>query len=653
MRIHERFSVLWPIHDLKHVKELLSADALVAVRFEPVYSMRFEAYMDALFERDGEWLVVPMLRVDGVSIMVPENPPVTWPARLAAFNGPQIDLIDAKVAPWLRSISAGRLVNDEHVRFWRDTPQLRADFERARELGLLGAATYPNVMRAIAPAVYALRLARDGRAALRGPNAANGAAILSTVAHALDVECSDFERRWFAGIEFGTVNLGASYSCYVGPRSSTVEARYCVFDDGEVREGERLVELAEPIPTDVMMSFDTQDGPVGRRFSVTECGVPVRALPFSEPAVSGGSAGVVRLVVREEAERFPDADVDAAEALAVRLRAEGFDAQVTIPSHVDPVQTDIVHVFGLHHAATMVQLLADLERRRKPVVVSPYADDRAGEAISGASGSLLIPRVSSDVITFYDFVSAFEKRKISNLTKGIWYDDASAVLLRRASSVLVVAPAEAQFLREHLGYLGPTVLAPTFVPLARPTADIGSLVGSDEFVLVHTPLEARGNQVFAALAAGRLGIPIVLLGPVADIEYYRYVNEVAGPLVMQLRDDALTDSEIAGLYARARVVADVSWSSRGLHRLARGAAFGASIVAPTSGYAADVWSSLGCCLVDPASLDSITEGIRTAWDRQPVGAGKLISGTAAIADPFTSLVAVISAYQQATVSAAP
>lgn len=647
MRIHERFPVLWPLHAVDHVRDVLDAENLVAVRLEPVYSLRFEAYMDALFEKNGKWLVVPMLRVDGVSIMVPETPPVTWPARLAAFNGPQIDRIDTRILPWLRSIAAARLVNDEHVRFFRDTPDLREAYGRARDLDLIGASPYPKVMRSIAPAVYGLRLARDGRAALRGPHAANGAAILSTVAERLDVECSQFEREWFAGIEFGAINLGANYSLFVGPRNHPVEARYCIFDDGSIEAGERKVELAEPLPTDVMISFDSQDGPIARTFAVTECGVLVRSLPFFEPAVMGGSRGRIALVVRDDAERFPDADTDAAEALAKRLCAEGFDATVTIASKVDVDHTDIAHLFGLRHGASVAELLQATEERGVPLVVKPYADDRSGEAISGASGSLLIPRVSSDVITFYDFVAAFERRKISNLSTGTWYDDISAMIMRRCSVALVAAPSETQFLRERFGYYGGTILAPAWIPLTPPTADIGSLIGSDEYILIHAPLEPRCNQVFAVLAAQRLGLPLVLLGPIADVEYYRYINEVAGPLVCQLRDEDLTDAEISGLYARARIVADVSWSARGLDRLARGAAFGAGIVAAASGYTADVWSGLGCSVIDPGSLDSIVEGLRTTWERQPVGSAKLISGTAALADPFTALVAVVSAYQQA------
>ena len=149
MRLHEHEPLLWPRYDTAFVTRLLRVENLVAVRLEPVYSVRFEAFMDALFECDGDWLVVPMLRVDGVSIMVPENPPVTWPTRYEAFAGATTDAIDAEIVPWLRSITAGRLVNNEHVRFYRNDARLLDAYEEARSKKLIGATPYPDVLRSV------------------------------------------------------------------------------------------------------------------------------------------------------------------------------------------------------------------------------------------------------------------------------------------------------------------------------------------------------------------------------------------------------------------------------------------------------------------------------------------------------------------------
>lgn len=164
---------------------------------------------------------------------------------------------------------------------------------------------------------------------------------------------------------------------------------------------------------------------------------------------------------------------------------------------------------------------------------------------------------------------------------------------------------------------------------------------------MHAPIEARNGQVYAALAAARLKVPLVFLGPVADIEFFRYVNEWSGPTVIQLRDRELSEGEIAGIYARARVVADISWSSRGLERVARGACLGASVVVPHNGYGQDRFGSL-VDVADPASLDSVTEAFASAWARPPEDRLALRRAAAAAADPLSSLVAAASAYQQAS-----
>lgn len=444
----------------------------------------------------------------------------------------------------------------------------------------------------------------------------------------------------------GSIDSNEEYGCYVGPREKKLPARYCVFE-GDAEDGDRLVSLAEPMPTDVTVSFDLEDAPPARRFAVAERALDVRCSPIAPRPAGGGSSGCIRLVVRDDAERFPDADLDAAKTLAERLQSEGFDAEVTIASRVDVASADLIQVFDLRHGVSLVEMLREAETARVPVLLTPYADDRRKEAMSGTSGSLLIPRVSSDTVMFNDFVNAFAARKISNLSEGDWYNDASTALARRAAAAFVTCPSEGDFLRERFGFDGVAIVQPATIDLTAPEARAGSLLGPDPFVLVHAPIEARCNQLFAALAASRLGIPLVLLGPVADIEYYRYVNEVAGSWVTQLRDADLTAGEIAAVYGRARVVADVSWSARGLHRLARGAALGAAVVAPTSGYASEVWGNR-VCLADPASLQSIVDAFDAAWRAPVAKRADLIATAVTQADPYATLVATVSAYQNAS-----
>jgi len=656
MRLHHRFPFLIPRYDDEFVRRLLEPDALVAARLEPVYSLRYEGYLDLAFERDGEWLVLPLLCAEGVSIMIAENPAIAWPRTYDTFAGHATDAIDDRVLTWLLSITLGRLVNDEAVKFFRDEPHLHKEFEAARHAGWVGASPYPGVLRSVAPAVYAQRFAAGRAVAIEGEDAANMAAVLSATAKRLaidsgDVARDDAARRWFAGLRLDAIDASEKYDVRIGARVSQTRATYLVSTEEPVA-GERAVALAEPIPTDVMLSFDLQDGPLAREFAVREERVEVRRSCFAEPAAAGQSGGAIALVVRDDALRFPDADLDAARALEKRLRAEGFDANVCTAVQVDVGRTAVIHVFDVRHGAALVELVRDAELARVPIVVTPYADDRRNETISGCSGSLLIPRTASERVKFEDFLDAFARRKIANLTEGAWYDEASAVLMARAGAAIVASNAEAEFLRERFGYTGTCVPVAATVPIAAAEEAIGSLVGPDEFILIHAPIEPRANQVFAALAAQQLDLPLILLGPVGEIEFYRYVNEVCGPRTIALRDDTLTPGEIAGIYGRARVFADLSWSSRGLHRLARAASTGAAVVAPASGYAADLFGEL-VAPVDQATFESIVAAFSVAWTRQPQVGPRLISLVAHACDPFSGLVATLSAYQQAGSLARP
>jgi hypothetical protein len=651
MKFHNRFSYLWPKYPSDHVRALLREDALVAARVEPVYSIRFEAFLDCAFERAGQWMVLPMIRVDSVALMSAENPALAWPTMYQTCDRSALSALEMKIVPWLRSLTIGRLVNDEAIRFFRDEPALRAVFEQARANTWLGAAPYPAVLKTSAAAVYAMRFARGRSVVLDGEGAPNGAAILSGVAGDICVACDaavEFEQEcvWFSGLTLSRAEAGKTYDLRVGSRMSALKAAYEVVVAAPTL-GEREVRVTEPIPTDVMLSYDVEDGPHVASLAVKERSVPLRRSVVAEPAATGQSRGCIRIVVRDEAFRFSDADLDAARALERRLLGQGFDAAVCDASSVEVSQADIIHVFDLRHGVAMVKLLRDAETAGVPVVVTPYADDRKAEAIPGASASLLIPRVTNDLVTFEDYTRALALRRISNLTQGAWYHEASVAVLARSAAAIVSSKAEGDFLTERFGYGGLTFPVAATVPTSGACADIGALVGPDEYILIHGPLEPRMNQLFAVVGAQRHGLPLVLLGPVGDVEFYRYLNEVVGPGSVLLRDDGLSEEEIAGVYARARVAADVSWSARGLHRLARGAAAGAALVAPSQGYARDLWGDL-VELVDPGNLDSVAQGLLRAWNRQPEIGSRIAVRTAERCDPFAGLVATVEAYRQAS-----
>jgi hypothetical protein len=291
--------------------------------------------------------------------------------------------------------------------------------------------------------------------------------------------------------------------------------------------------------------------------------------------------------------------------------------------------------------------LRDAEASRVPVVVTPYADDRNGEAVLGAHGALAIPRGAVDPDTLEEYYWAFARRRISNLTSGTLYDDATNVLMVRAAAALVTSPAEEAFLRERFGYRGQTVLTQPVVSPVAPSGNIGALVGPSDYILIHAPLEPTANQLFAIRASQRVGLPIVLLGPVQNIEYFRYITEAAGANVVLLRDAGLSEEELEGVYARARVIADIGSTARGLERIGRGMGYGAAVVAPKAGYAAEIWGEL-VDTVDPMDLASIESAFVRSWNRRPVDADLLRAAAAGSVSVRGGLLAAVSAYAQAS-----
>ncbi len=646
MSFYDMYSIVWPRLDPERVDALVNPDMLAVARIEPVFSPRRDALLDLAFELNGEWTAVPMLRVEGLTLLTRETPPVTWPIAFREFGARRLRKIEERLLPWLRSITTGRYFNHEAIRFFSQSDRVAVVFQDAREATFFGASPYRDVFKALAPGVYAQRFARDRTVAIAGPNAGNHLAVLSSVARECAVEQNDLSARWFGGIASIALDRSREYDCYVGPREVAQSSAFSVFESQPV-EGELPVIVAEPVPTDVIVSFDPEDAPVARTFSVPQREIVVSPSSVALSHAVGGSSGRIALILREDGEKFSDADTDAAHALAAALHGEGFDATVCTPERVDVSSMDVVHVFGLRHGAGLVALLRDAEAAAVPVVVTAYADDRRQEALTMTHGALAIPRGgAADPETTEEYLSALARRKIANLTAGSLYDEVADTIMRRAGVALVSCAAEESFLRERFAYQHATVVCPPAVANVEPDANVGAFIGPSDYVLLHAPLDPVANQLFVLRAAQRTSLPLVLLGPVQHGEYFRYITEAAGPGCVLLRDAGLSDAEMEAVYARARVVVDVGATSRGLERLARGMAHGASVVAGKASYAGDMWGDV-VVQADVMDIYSIEAALVNAWNRQPADAQRLRSSAAKTVSAQGALLAAVSAYATA------
>jgi hypothetical protein len=221
------------------------------------------------------------------------------------------------------------------------------------------------------------------------------------------------------------------------------------------------------------------------------------------------------------------------------------------------------------------------------------------------------------------------------------------MLFARARAAIACGEDEERRLRGEFGFTGLTRIVPAVLgDEIEASTSIGELVGAEDFALLHAPIDPRCNQYHMARACAVLGYPLVLVGPVGNVEYYGEVLAALGHGGVLLPPATLCAADLAALYRRARVFADLSWSGNGLHRFARAAASGTALVGSSSGYARTIWPGL-VQIVDPGSLDSISVGLRAAWERAPDLGPRTAARTAESCHPFDTLVATLAAYQAA------
>ena len=656
MRRHARFQALAPKYDVELFHEIVRSEHLCAARLDPGINVRMdgEGLLDLTFAKGGCVVVVPLVIVQSVMLVLRDKTPFIWPAWLPPARRETLRQIEERLDPWLSSLTQGRFLDHEVLEFFGSDSAAHDFVRRARAAGFLGAAPYETALRMAAPYVYAMRFGRGRRVLARDANGASGAAMLARVAGSIEMDLGDRlveadATRWFGLDAYAPLTPGPC-DLWVGSRNEAPSSDVRILLDASPAADERTVRIALSIPPSLLVSFDTSDSDAVGSFAVAALEPPVRAAALAPSRVVGGSAGRIALVVRADAAGFDDADIDEARSLESSLNEQGFSARVVSAAHLRPEDYDLVHVFGRRcsvNAAAAIETCT----RRPPVVVTPYLDDPQREAAWGAAlaKSTLANAYEESLRGTYFAALAGRSLVAQGLPeRGSPSPDEAALrrLLGVAGAAIVSGPEEEGRLREEFGFSGCVRHVPAMLGVDPPLEPIAGIVGADDFVLLHAPMDARCNQYAVAVAASELEYPTLFVGTVGDFAYYADVLAKLGPLGMWLSCEEASPGELASLYRRARVFVDVGWSSNGLARLARAGAGGTALVVASAGQARAVWPGLAQ-IADPASTESIAAGLRAAWER----AGELGPATAArtaqICDPFSSLVTVLAAYQAA------
>ena len=250
---------------------------------------------------------------------------------------------------------------------------------------------------------------------------------------------------------------------------------------------------------------------------------------------------------------------------------------------------DLVHLFNLIPVTETYHQFLNARRQNKPVLLSPvYWNPR-------------------------EYLE-HDKKLVEYLE---WWE--KTMPLRRAildgcALILPNSQMELAVLENTFGQLPQAEIIPNGADrqfaAARPE-HFYSKYGKKNFLLSVGRICRRKNQIQLIRAAKLLKLPLVLIGPLNDSEYYVECRKAAaGHQVMFI--DTLTPKELSSAYAAARVHALVSWyDTPGLVSL-EAALAGCRIVSTDRGSAREYFGD-AAEYCDPSDLNSICLAISRAW----------------------------------------
>jgi hypothetical protein len=652
MRRHSLLGRYAPFLEPARFSRVIGAQHLVAARLQPSYCNWPQGWLDLVFARDGEIALVPFVQIDPPMISIRESSPLIWPAWLP-FEEPAMVALEELLEPWLLSHALLAGISREQIGYFTSDSALRAQFEAARAARFLCAAPTDGVLLDAAPYIYAQRFAKSRRVGISSPDGAFGASILAGTAASVHADLGDPQRNELARAWYGLGFYGdlphAAFDVSIGPSPQTDAAITIGWEATD--PGATPISVARPLFSSVPCSFDTQDGSEARRFGVRAREPILRPNRLARAPVIGGSAGRILIVLRDNALTVPDADTDQARTLVDALNVQGFDARLTVATGARADDVDLIHLFGHRHAHQFSYILDEAKRLDVPVVATPLFDDFGHEAMWGSNAiRTMLTGVRDDSAQQQIELGLVQRRLLVGygIERGKpSYNVAMIQRLFEESRAAIFASGEEEArVRSQYPFRGATRTAACVPPVPVPPEPIGAIAGLDEYVLVHGVIDPRGNQLLTLRAAAAIGIPCVLVGNVAEVDYYYALLAVAGSQFVCLPEDRLSAGELEALYAGARVYADLGWAGHGAARVVRAAAHGALPVLSTTLPYGELWPDLTGG-VDPASVESAISVLRQAWMRAPAVGLQIAERTAELCDPLRSLQAVLGAYGEA------
>jgi len=659
MRSHRDWPLLQIWGRQRDLKAWVKVENLRVARLEPVSIKNAPAaVVDLRFVHNEIGVSVPGCIVDLKTLEVRTQDALIWPFAVAEIcKDEDVHAIEVALLDWLRAESSGLGFSEERVRRFGIGDQ---SFETARNARLLGAVPYNDIATELAAAHYAARFV-PGKQVLTTNTLPNVAGLLapsagrSAIANLDAAECSVLT-EWF-GCEFlpGFPSPNTANLALISGNMSLL--------DGQLALDARIVDVmgimpGESISIGPSRAFDDlvrlcEPSQQTMSTKVTQELAPATSLLPNAPVATGGSHGRILLMLREDALRSPGSDTDEAYALRELLRNEGFSVDVAVrPELYDATAYDLIHGFGLLSAPHMHAFFSTAKRAKIPTVITAFFEDFAQEGLWGARASRSLLDLAGDEessrrvlallssrLVYVDTVSAHDR-----FDNG---EEAARIgLLRDADLVIAHSQSEKEAIASYAQRTEAVAVSLPLVYREQARTSVAHLVPDQAYMFVHAPVEARQNVGLVLYAASALDIPCVFAGPILDRRLYRHIASRVSTTIAMIPE--CSAAELASIGESAAVYVDAAWIGDGTGRILRSLLHGVVPVVSQRRHLDEAFEE-HVVRVDPASFDSLRNGMSEAWQQAgTLRASHASQKTASLYDVDAVFKTIVSAYAAAS-----
>lgn len=584
-------------------------------------------YVDAIVRSEGGLGAFSFIRVSGDGAAV-------FPKRLAQ-NAPALcSALASPVAQWIAQKGSGaHLVADL---FEQDEVLSNAmQTANATLRALPGASPYEVLFSEGERYASVTPYVRDKSVVDLNPGLGYGLNTLRNVASRISAEIPEFSRAMYPRIE--TVAEPSQVALWLDADPARLDEIVAHCRSSISKHGCIVLSIRDERAKSALERFDARFEPMVRPGAGSlgaldewlalidvQCG-GARTAEESPHYVAPDPPRKLRILfaLRPSAESVFGGDVVQVRQTVDALRRRGHTVELSTAPRLQAAGFDIVHLTNLTSPEETLPQAESVQGFGGPVVLMPIFIDHADETVWGMATSLGVFLQSQDDADLHDKLALLERRSIvvpnidappkrNDIFPG--YTEKQQRILQLVDFVIANAHSEMHRLYRYLACNLPYAIAPSAVDAGlygtHRRAEFLETYGFADFVVMPGRYEPRKNQLLLFEAIKRLGYPLVCVGNNREPAFAHAVRSYRPGNAVYFSH--MSESELAALFAAARVVAVPSWDEVVSLTSLNGAVSEASLVLTRNSYEHEYFRD-DAEYCDPASVESIRAALERAW----------------------------------------